>query len=804
MSRIAVIPRIVLMGVLVLVGSSLPATAATTGRDWTSIGPQGGTILDLAVDPTRPAVVYAATYEGGVFKTANGGVSWSAANDGLGSFYVASLAINPDMPATLYAATEGGVFKTDDGASHWIAANTGLNEDMLPFVNVVAVNPVTPDTLYAGTAGLGIYRSIDAAATWQWVPACESECHIEALVVNPVTPTTVYAGGMDGAFKSTDGGDTWVPVNNGLNNGWVVALAVDPAAPSILYAALHTGGVFKSTDGAASWLPANTGLNGVSMVKDLAVDPAHPGTLYAATFGYYSGVYKSTDWAEHWTAVYENGGPNLVGNAVAVAPSAPDTVYAGFYDDYFDNAARSVGMARSTDGGATWTGINTGLTNTHVNLLAVHPLDPDTLYAGSESDGVFESTDGGATWAQRNAGLGDARVRSLVIDPLDPDTLYAATSGLGTFKSTDGAASWTRIVAGFGWATAREVALDPQTPTTLYATTGSQGMFKTVDGGANWTAANTGLTNQSTLSVAVDPISTTIVYVGTRGGGVFKSADAGASWAEANTGLECDFYGQPYEVLALAIDPVTPATVYAASSECGAFKSEDHGGHWSQISTGLPLDPDFTNEYLDVASLAIHPHTPSILYAGVSTPGWYYDPDLNGGVFKSVNGGESWSAVGGGLPRFVVNGVTLSPATDTLYAATTGGGVFAIQQVPTLVVNYSSGAPGSYFTFTGSDFPANQTATIGVNGHVLGTVPSDTSGNLAFLLRTHSTTQEGFYTVTASVTAIAMAHWTLDADLEVRPQEGSGPILDVPDGIAHRAVFVPLVVKQARMGARMP
>jgi photosystem II stability/assembly factor-like uncharacterized protein len=493
-----------------------------------------------------------------------------------------------------------------------------------------------------------------------------------------------------------------------------------------------------------------------------------------------------------------------VGNAVAVAPSAPDTVYAGFYDDYFDYAARSVGMARSTDGGATWTEINTGLTNTHVNLLVVHPLDPATLYAGSESDGVYKSTDGGATWAQRNAGLGDPRVRSLQIDPLDPDTLYAATSGLGTFKSTDGAASWTRIVAGFGWATAREVAIDPRTPTTLYATTGSQGMFKTIDGGANWTAANAGLTNQATLSVAVDPISTTIVYVGTRSGGVFKSADGGASWAEANTGLECEFYGLPYEVLALAIDPVTPATVYAGTSECGAFKSEDHGGHWSQISLGLPLDPDFTNEYLDVASLAIDPDTPTILYAGASTPGWYYDPDLNGGVFKSVNGGESWSVVGGGLPRYVVNGVTLGPATDTLYAATTGGGVFAVSQLPALATNYGGGAPGSYFTFTGSDFPPNGTATITVNGHVLGTVSADPSGNLEFLLRTHLTTQEGFYTVTASVTASAMVHLTLDADLEVRPQEGSGPIFDVPDGIAHRAVFLPLVVKQAWTGARMP
>jgi photosystem II stability/assembly factor-like uncharacterized protein len=302
MFRIAVLPRIVLVGVLLLAGTGRLTAIATGGRDWASIGPEGGTILDLAVDPTRPQVVYAATYEGGVFKTANGGRTWRPANDGLGSYYVRSLAVDPSDPATLYAGTEGGVFKTTDGAGHWAAANTGLHEEMLPFVHVVAVDPTHPATLYAGTPGLGIFKSTDGAATWQWFPDCELECYIDALVVDPVTPTTVYAGGMDGAFKSMDGGDTWIPMNNGLNNAGLAALAIDPDAPSILYAAGASGGLFKSTDGAASWLPADTGLNGVSKVKDLAVDPAHPGTVYAATFGYYSGVYKSTDWAGHWTA----------------------------------------------------------------------------------------------------------------------------------------------------------------------------------------------------------------------------------------------------------------------------------------------------------------------------------------------------------------------------------------------------------------------------------------------------------------------------------------------------------------------
>jgi len=205
------------------------------------------------------------------------------------------------------------------------------------------------------------------------------------------------------------------------------------------------------------------------------------------------------------------------------------------------------------------------------------------------------------------------------------------------------------------------------------------------------------------------------------------------------------------------------------------FKSTNSGDTWSAVSTGLSF-----------ISLAIDPTTPSTLYAGTN----------GGGVFKSTNGGGNWSALNTGLTNTSVPALAIAPTTpSTLYAGTLGGGVFAIQQIPALAINYSSGAPGSYFTITGINFPPDDTASIAINGNILGPVPTDSSGGLIFSLKTSPTAGEGLYRVTASVPPSAMTQFTLDAEDDVHPQVGSETVFDVPDGIAYHVVYLPLIVK---------
>src|ERR1700740_1992849 len=128
---------------------------------WTSLGPAGGAVFALALDPTTPTTLYAGT-DGGVFKSTTGGSSWSPVNTGLPSnTYVYALAIDPTTPTTLYAAMKG-VFKSTNGGSSWSAVNAGLPSTP---IFALALDPTTPTTLYAGTGG-GVFKSTNGGNSW--------------------------------------------------------------------------------------------------------------------------------------------------------------------------------------------------------------------------------------------------------------------------------------------------------------------------------------------------------------------------------------------------------------------------------------------------------------------------------------------------------------------------------------------------------------------------------------------------------------------------------------------------------------
>ena len=140
--------RIFLLGLLVLLTMSQAGTVSAGNNVWTSHGPDGGMINALAIDPATPSTLYAGTWGGGVFKSADGGASWSAVNTGLPATDVYALVIDPATPSTLYAGTNGGVFKSTNGGAAWEAVNTGLTNTYVPSL---AIDPMIPSTLYAGT-----------------------------------------------------------------------------------------------------------------------------------------------------------------------------------------------------------------------------------------------------------------------------------------------------------------------------------------------------------------------------------------------------------------------------------------------------------------------------------------------------------------------------------------------------------------------------------------------------------------------------------------------------------------------------
>jgi photosystem II stability/assembly factor-like uncharacterized protein len=619
---------------------------------WSNIGPEGGNVKALAVDPQNPAVVYAVTGNA-VFKSIDYGDHWRPVNSGLSSRPIYSIAVNPQSPAICYVGTESGVFKSTNGGANWNAANSGHIGQL---VTSLAIDPQNPSILYAGTYSIGIFKSTDGGANWSEANNALGRTHITDLAISPQNPSVIYAAtNSSGIYKSTNGGESWIFANGILPTLSISALAVDPGNPDIVYTGTGGDGIYKSTDGAIAWNPLNNGLRDYYSVNSLVIDPRDPEKIYASFM--IAGVFKSTNGGQQWTPAV-NGLPHLdleygfvlfdVQTELAINPGNPDIVYAGSDSD---------GVFRSMNAGMNWSPINSGLIGATISALTISREDLATVYAGTFDKG-FRSTGGGSNWSSFG---GDLNIDSLAIDPTNPSILLIGNES-GVYKSENGGMNWdlrldqsntptdpSKPNAGSVFA----LTIDPTNPAIVYAGSDTVSAFKSTDNGTNW--GPIGLEGREIRHFAINPLDPATLYAATNSG-LFKSTDGGANW----NGI--DIAPSQRDIRLLAIDPIHPETVYAG--EYGyIFKSIDGGLSWNRI--WAPLG--------SVQSLVIDPTAPDILYAGT------YD-----GVLRSTNGGEKWTIMGKGPVFSNIRHLAIDPIEPKkIYAGTSGNGVWV----------YSSGGP---------------------------------------------------------------------------------------------------------------
>ena len=638
---------------------TVPSSSAcpeATFEEWSFLGPFGGAVQALAVDPTVSGTLYAGTNHG-VFKSTDSGATWIDSN-GLLDPFVSSLAIDPLSSSTIYAGHSGGVLKSTDAGASWSPTNTGL--PAFPFVKVLRVDPSTPSILYAATEAKGIFKSVDAGGSWRQINDGLADLWILALAINPLESSTLYAGTRsNGLFRSTDAGSQWEPVGGPGNQ--VTALVIDSATPTTVYAAVYagamgnSGGVFRSSDSGATWAPMTTGPAN-TVISVLALDRSTPTTLYLGSRE--SGIYKSVDGGDNWVPT-NVGVSNPIVLALAIDPSRPNTLYAG----------TAGGAVRSFDSGDNWEAVDNGMTSTHVRSLTTDPLMRSTLYAGTRGGGVFKSTDTGRTWAPSGPRLDPrmADVRVLVVDPSAPSILYAVTQiAGGVYRSTDSGSTWDLRSGGIpSNAFVSTLAMDPSDHLVLFAGTTSGEIYKTTNGGNTWQRSSNGLGSSRILVLTADPSAPDTLYAGTAGSGVFKSTNGGNTWVRGGDGSLVGLW-----LTALAIDSSAQQTVlYAGTADGGVFRSTDSGASWSSINIGLPST--------DVRALAIDPSAPRTLYAGVGEDG----------IFKSVDTGDTWVAFNDGLTYTGVQAFAIEPGESPYILAATGRGIFQSQRVESCLFN---------------------------------------------------------------------------------------------------------------------
>ena len=702
----------------------------------------------VAVDPVNSATLYATvpgSYgETWLYRSTNAGGYWGYLKN------VTALALDPSTSGTLYVGSGSSIMKSADAGATWTKIYDGRGQ-----VRALAVDPRKPLTIYAGYGGGGdtdgVYSTVDGGANW--TPVFVGSMHgVRFLAISPMNSTVYVLTGMGFTpspqpFQlSADGGQSWSPVPN-LPNLYPSGMAFDPRSPATFYV-LESGVIYKTTDGGQSFTAHLVG-TGSNDPASMAIDPSNSSTLYVATS---RGVYKSVDGGQSWNATA------IIGSVNAVAVDASSTVYASesiqpdafvaklnpqgtalLYSTFLGGTGPDSAVAIAADGAgdAYVTGSTssadfpwknpppplsssgnqflTKLDPSGSSLVYATPLNSTIAGLAVDSTGAvyltgstsqtdfpaknpiqtfttgtfFQSSDGGATWTGVTSGDAfTSSIQHLALDPQNPSQVFAQTQ-TNIYRSTDGGASFSKLFLHPPPPIPNilSLALDPRTPTTLYAGTGPGadfGVYQSNDDGQSWSRVGN-VTQVNAL--AVSSVSSSTLFAATDGG-LMMSGDSGLDWTQS---------GSFYNVYTVVFDPQNPHTLYASAAFDGVFKSTDGGASWSAINSGFP------NAGGPAAKvLAVDPFNHSVIYAAGRD-----------GIFRSGNSGASWNAIDAGLrvrQGYWVSAFAVDPVTpSTLYAGLDSGGL------------YKTTDGGVTWTLTGLALPTISDIAVDSNnsGHIL-------------------------------------------------------------------------------------
>jgi photosystem II stability/assembly factor-like uncharacterized protein len=512
-----------------------------SGKTWTALGGgfPAGVVNSLLVDPSNASTVYAAGTGGTLAKSTDAGATWNTIG---GSTLAATsprvLAIAAAPTSTLFLGTlqGGGFFRSADGGSTWTAENDGFLT-IGPQVLAIAADPTNPSVVYAAV-GSDVYVSTQGGGKWQlndysagftngiaslavdasgvayaadqlqfylraptdsdWTPLPGGDDFVNSIAVGPSPAPPAYlahgrAGLSEGGVDLWQGGSSFA--FSFANAESVSALAADPQQTG-RWLAGTTGGVIEYVANRSQ--PWQGGGGAVGIATDILFDTRTSGLVYVSTA---AGIFKSSD-AGLTFVTSGNGLPSTLPPTVVRALLAQPGTGAAML------AGTSKGLYQSADG-ANWAVGSADLSARQIFGLSSDPHGASTVWAGTD-DGVYRSTNAGANFSK--AGV-TGNVHKVLAS--QAGRVYAAADS-GLFASSDGGTTWASVPG----VTAPVVALDEDTATgAVFAGTTGSGIFQSTDGGTVWTAQSTGLLNPVVQSLAVNDGT---LLAGTNGGSAFS------------------------------------------------------------------------------------------------------------------------------------------------------------------------------------------------------------------------------------------------------------------------------------------
>ncbi|HEY2849820.1 MAG TPA: hypothetical protein VGI97_08080 [Gemmatimonadaceae bacterium] len=556
---------------------SIDGGATWTNTGTTTIGTSAVSkiIVDTATAGSTSTTVVLAATEGGLFRSANSGTTWTQVKAGVFTDLVASPTAGTYYAAAGYIFGTGsnGVYKSVDDGATWTVL-PGTTGALFPAADVgrigLAVTAATPEVLYAtvqntSTFGLlGVWKSTDGGTTWNSVTAtgasCSSQCWYDMyLAVNPARPDTIYFGGFN-LYRSTDGGGTFSAITGSTNTVHVDqhALVFDPQRPDTMYIG-NDGGIYRTDNGGTTWTTLNTNLAITQFYAGISFNPINASDILGGAqdngtsewggsaawsrvlCGGGDGAYSAFDHAGTTSYISYTSGSNvalgvarsdnfcsILNSGISAADQAFSEWDIPFVMDPVNSNVLYYGtykLYRSTNRATSWTAISPILTNGQKNFgistIAVATADTNTIYAGTGDGLVQVTTNLGATWTKITTGLPLRAITRVVVDPLDPHNAWVTVSGYGTghvWKTVNAGATWTDISGNLPNAPAN--ALVYQSGSRELDVGTDIGVFSMPFGGSSWTPLAAAMPNVPVADLVYDGPNGRLI-AGTHGRGMF-------------------------------------------------------------------------------------------------------------------------------------------------------------------------------------------------------------------------------------------------------------------------------------------
>lgn len=625
--------------------------AAIDESEWINTGPHQtpggyaglGRINCVAFHPTQSNTIYVGSPSGGLWKTTDGGNTWTPLTDSNPVLGVSEIIVIPNGGTeTLYIATgdrDGGSLR---------ALNAGQEND---------------------NNTIGILKSTDGGLTWQTTGLSfqvDQNVRVNKIMTLPGNPSVLFASTTNGFYKSTDQGANWTQLITNKYSDF----EFKPGNPQIMYAAYEKNYVpakiLRSTDGGSSWTVVKTFVNGVR--TELAVSPDDPSRVYAVVsdmLGGLKSIYRSDNSGLTFDEIYDGTLPahNILGwNCMALTPAGQGTYDLAIASDP-NNAdivfVGGINTWKSVDGGENWDLSNIWIEDTFCSAPVVHAdkhclefqNGTSVLFEGNDG-GIYKTTNGGTSWIHIGNTLATSQIYRLSVSATNPGMVNTGLQDNGT-KSID-AGVWSDIFPGDGM----ECIIDYTSSNIQYACQPRGSLYKTTDDWTTYEQLDYGAMGKGSwvTPYVLDPSNHNIIYLGYDQ--LWKSANQGDTWTQI-TSFSNDTADK---IKSIAVAQSNTNVIYCAYNQT-LYKSTNGGSNWTNVTGSLPVSQSY------LTYVTIHSSNSDNVWVSLGQYNEYK-------VYETTDGGTSWSNISTGLPQLPVMCVIQNRQNtfeNELYAGTDRG-----------------------------------------------------------------------------------------------------------------------------------